>query len=110
MLICRGDEVGIPVIADELAVGEEELAKLALVQELDHIVVGGVDAQLLGLSQQNLPLHQLLANLLLDNSAQSSGFRRIAGSAAAICWRARWLTCSWVIVSPEEKRRLYQWG
>jgi len=35
-------------------------------QHLDHIVIAGVNAQLFGLNQQNLPLHQLGGNLLLD--------------------------------------------
>ena len=62
-----GDEVGVAVAANVLAVGKEVFAKLALMQKLGHIVVGGLDAQLLGLDQQNLLLHQLLANLLLDH-------------------------------------------
>ena len=44
-----GDEGGIAVVADVIAVREEVLAKLALVQEIAHIVVRGSDAQLLGL-------------------------------------------------------------
>jgi hypothetical protein len=63
-----GDEGGVPVGADELAVWEEELAKLAFVQKLDHIVVGGANAQLLRLCQQDLLLHQLLADALFDQA------------------------------------------
>jgi len=52
----------------------EVLAKLALVQELAYITLRRVDAQLFGLEQQNLPLHQLLANLLLNHARD----RRVA--------------------------------
>jgi hypothetical protein len=37
-------------------------------QELAHVVVRGVDAELCGLIKQNLLLHQLLANLPLDDA------------------------------------------
>ena len=61
-----GDEGGIPVGSDELAAGKKVLAELAFVQELDHVVVGGVNAQLLRFGQQNLLLHQTRAGLLLE--------------------------------------------
>ena len=62
-----GNKVGIAVGANELAVGKQELAELALVQKLPHIVVRGLNAQLPGLCQQNLLLEQLLAHLLLED-------------------------------------------
>ena len=78
-------------------------------QELGHIVVGGVDAQLFGLDQQNLLLHQLLANLLLEDAhdhrvvgvLRVAPLQLLAGELANRCW---------LIVTPEEKKRLYQWG
>ena len=71
-----GDQPGILVVADELALGKESLANLAGVQILAHIVVGDADAELLGLRQQNLLLHQLLADALLEET-QDHGVIRI---------------------------------
>jgi len=60
-----GDEPGVLVIADELSVGEEDLAGGAVVQVLAHIVVRSLDAELLRFSEQDALLDKLLANLLL---------------------------------------------
>jgi hypothetical protein len=61
----RGDHAGVLLFANELAAGEENLAGLAGLQVLAHIVFSGVNAQPVGLNQQNLLLHQLLADALL---------------------------------------------
>ena len=52
-----GDKCCVAVCADELPLGIEEFAKLPLVQEMSYIVVGGGNAELVSLSQQNLLLH-----------------------------------------------------
>ena len=59
------DQLLIGLVADEDAVGVEPLADRAGVKVVAHVVVVGINAELVRLLQEHGLLHQLLADLLL---------------------------------------------
>jgi hypothetical protein len=57
-----GDELAVLLLADELAIGKENLAELAGVEHAANIVSVGRNAQACGLGEQNLLQDELLAD------------------------------------------------
>ena len=101
------NEISVAVLADKFAVGEEKFAELPLMQKVRHICVVGIRCPASPPQSAEPAPAPVAGRPAAPSNARSSGFRAYCGLLCN-CRLTRWLTACWLIVTPEEKIRLYQ--